>query len=104
MRSARIALPTREQVPRSVTTSLPADAAGIISIVGVSASKRHWAVRVTVTEHCDRYTVPFVKAAPFEFCAVIEPSVLRAIVAPGNPVLASLAATLITPVPVAGEP
>ena len=48
--------------------------------------------------------MPSVKLAPFEFCAVIEPSVLIAMVAPGNELWASFAAMLMVPVPDAGEP
>ena len=48
--------------------------------------------------------VPLEKEAPFAFIAVIVPSVLISMVAPGNEAVASLEATLIVPVPAPGAP
>src|SRR5262249_17137753 len=91
---------TRAQVPRLTTTILPATPAAVYSAGSQPSEIPPAAVRSTLTGKVS----PSAKGIPFALIAVRVGPVLSATVAPGKLDVGSLAATLIAPLAVAGEP
>src|SRR5882724_3362943 len=91
---------TRAQVPRRTTTTLPATPAAVYS-AGLQPSEIVVALLFSTTTLS---MVPLLKVAPFASMACSVVPVLKARFAPGNEGVGSLAATLIPPLPVPGEP
>src|SRR5215475_121905 len=91
---------TRAHVPRVVTTIMPVTFAFTYSAGSHPSEMAPLAVRSTLTGS----VVPSAKDTPLASIAVELAPVDSATFAPGKPEVGSLAATLMTLVPVAGDP